>query len=72
LEFSDRSKRRQLKKTWKKLRESNSSNELIYAPKSALYESKHTAADLVSQVTEYFPNCTIKIRNYIEIKQNRI
>ncbi|KAL4104318.1 hypothetical protein QTP88_019619 [Uroleucon formosanum] len=59
LESSDRSKRRQIKN----LREITSSDELICAAKSTLYvEGKRAAADLVSQATEYSPQCAIKIR----------
>jgi len=58
-ELSDRSKRRNIKH----LRETTSSEELVYAAKSTLYvEGKRAAAHVVSQISEFSPQRAIKIR----------
>ena len=58
-ELSDRSKRRNIKH----LRETTSSEELIYAAKSTLYvEGKRAAPHVVSQISEFSPQRAIKIR----------
>jgi len=58
-DLSDRSKRRHVKH----LRETTTSDELVYAAKSTLYvEGKRAAAYVVSQVSEFSPKRAIKIR----------
>lgn len=63
-EKSDRFKRRAIKE----FRESHSSQELVYATKSALYkDGKHAAADLLKHLTQFSPNRAIKIKKIIQI-----